>query len=145
MEGHVNPPLLSAHLCFNLYATSLRLTQLYKPMLAPLGLSYPQYLVMLVLWESDGLKIGDIAKRLQQGTGSVTPLVKRLERLGYLVRKHDQRDQRNRRAFLTDRGCRLRASAGEVSERISRACKLEPQEFDALMVRVRALSAALAV
>ncbi|UUZ56206.1 MarR family transcriptional regulator [Massilia sp. H-1] len=103
MTTPLKPPLLADHLCFNLYSTSLKMTQLYKPLLAELRLTYPQYLVMLVLWEEEGLGIRDVAMRLDQDSGSITPIVKRLEAEGYLLRNRDPKDERNRVLTLTDR------------------------------------------
>jgi DNA-binding MarR family transcriptional regulator len=127
------PPRLSEHLCFNLYSTSLKMTQLYKPMLAELKLTYPQYLVMVVLWEQEGLGIGELAARLDQDPGSITPVVKRLEAEGYLVRNRDPRDERNRIVTLTDKGKDLRAAGVEVSKNIASACKLKLSEVHQVM------------
>ena len=76
--------LLDRQLCFALYAASLAMTKLYKPLLQPLGLTYPQYLVMLVLWESDGITVSDLGERLALDSGTLTPLLKRLEAAGLL-------------------------------------------------------------
>lgn len=118
------PPRLDQHLCFKLYRTSLKMTQLYKPLLAALNLTYPQYLVMVVLWEQEGLGIKDIAQRLQQDSGSITPLVKRLEAEGYLVRSRDPLDERNRVLTLTPAGRDLRAAGVRISEAIAHACQI---------------------
>lgn len=118
------PPRLDQHLCFKLYSTSLKMTQLYKPMLTALNLTYPQYLVMVVLWEQEGLGIKDIAQRLQQDSGSITPLVKRLEAEGYLLRSRDPQDERNRVLTLTQAGRDLRAEGVRISEAIAHACQI---------------------
>ena len=109
------------------------MTQLYKPMLAELKLTYPQYLVMVVLWEQEGLGIGELAARLDQDPGSITPVVKRLEAEGYLVRNRDPRDERNRIVTLTDKGKDLRAAGVEVSKNIASACKLKLSEVHQVM------------
>ena len=127
------PPTLSQHLCFAMYSTSLKMTQLYKPMLTPLGLTYPQYLVMVVLWEHEGVGIKDIAARLQQDSGSITPLVKRLESQGYLLRERDPKDERNRVLTLTAKGHELRAAGLDVSRRIAEQCNVTQNEFETLM------------
>src|SRR6516225_8169904 len=88
-------PTLDDKLCFALYSSSLAMLQSYKQGLGDLGLTYPQYLVMLVLWEGDGLTIKRVAERLGLDSGSVTPLVKRLEEAGFLVRRRDSADERN--------------------------------------------------
>lgn len=127
------PPRLNQHLCFSLYSTSLKMTQLYKPVLTALNLTYPQYLVMVVLWEQEGLGIKDVAERLQQDSGSITPLVKRLEAEGYLLRSRDPRDERNRVLTLTEAGRALRAQGLEVSRHIARECDLSHDEYLTLM------------
>lgn len=127
------PPRLADHLCFNLYSTSLKMTQLYKPLLAPLNLTYPQYLLMVVLWEQEGLGIGALATRLGQDPGSITPVVKRLEAEGYLIRNRDPEDERNRVVTLTASGRKLRTAGAQVSQKIADACNLKMDEFEAIM------------
>jgi len=137
------PSSLDQKLCFQLYATSLKMTQLYKPMLSALNLTYPQYLVMLVLWEQEGLGIKDLAERLQQDSGSITPLVKRLEAEGYLLRNRDPRDERNRVLTLTDAGRALRAASEQINRTIAENCSVIAPEFDAMMDSLRKLNAQL--
>ena len=127
MAAH--PPLLDQHLCFKLYSTSLKMTQLYKPMLTALNLTYPQYLVMVVLWEQEGLGIKDVAQRLQQDSGSITPLVKRLEAEGYVVRSRDPNDERNRVLTLTQAGKDLRAEGVRISKAIAHACNISHEDL----------------
>lgn len=138
------PPTLDQHLCFKLYSTSLKMTQLYKPMLSALNLTYPQYLVMVVLWEQEGLGIKDIAARLQQDSGSITPLVKRLEAEGYLVRDRDPADERNRVLTLTEKGRRLRTEGLKVSEQIAQACAITMADLEKLSVGLDKLNRNLA-
>lgn len=126
------PPTLDQHLCFKLYSTSLKMTQHYKPLLAELNLTYPQYLVMVVLWEQEGLGIKDIAQRLQQDSGSITPLVKRLEAEGYLLRGRDPQDERNRVLTLTAKGRDLRAAGLRVSQQFAHACAITHQDVEQL-------------
>jgi|SRR5450830_98439 len=134
------PPTLDQHLCYMLYSTSLKMTQLYKPLLSDLRLTYPQYLVMVVLWQQDGLGIKDLAERLQQDSGSVTPLVKRLEAEGYLTRDRDPRDERNRVVTLTQAGKQLRAQGVKVSKAIAHACGVTQKEFEDMMGSIAKLS-----
>ncbi|MBB3117332.1 MarR family winged helix-turn-helix transcriptional regulator [Pseudoduganella violacea] len=138
-----NPPTLAQHLCYKLYSTSLKMTQLYKPLLSALNLTYPQYLVMVLLWEEEGLGIKDLAQRLQQDSGSVTPLVKRLEAEGYLLRERDPRDERNRVLTLTEAGRALRAQGVEVAQAIVDGCGISLDEALALMSGLDQLSANL--
>ena len=117
-----SPPalLLSNQLCFALYSASLAMTKLYKPLLGQLGLTYPQYLVMLVLWEQDGVTVSQLGERLFLDSGTLTPLLKRLEASGLLARERDVQDERRVRITLTAPGRALRLEA----ERIP-ACVLE--------------------
>src|SRR5215470_15501153 len=85
---------LDHQLCFALYSASLAMTKLYKPLLDPLGLTYPQYLAMLVLWEGDGIGVSDLGQRLQLDSGTLTPLLKRLEAAGLVQRLRDSDDER---------------------------------------------------
>jgi DNA-binding MarR family transcriptional regulator len=116
------------------------MTQVYKPLLSALNLTYPQYLVMVVLWEQEGLGIKDLAARLRQDSGSVTPLVKRLEAEGYLVRERDPRDERNRVLTLTAAGQRLRAAALRVSQEFAAECGIGMGEVTALMTHLGTLN-----
>jgi DNA-binding MarR family transcriptional regulator len=109
---------LDRQLCFSVYAAAHAFTAAYKPLLEPLGLTYPQYLVMLALWEEDGQSLKQIATRLRLDSGTVTPLLKRLERDGLLRRRRDPADERLLRVELTDAGHALRRRAGAARERI---------------------------
>ena len=123
-DGAPGPDVLplDRQLCFSVYAAAHAFTAAYKPLLEPLGLTYPQYLVMLVLWEEDGLDVKRIATRLRLDSGTVTPLLKRLERDGLLRRGRDPANERHLRVELTDAGHALRWKVGAVRERI--ACAL---------------------
>lgn len=125
-------PTLDDKLCFALYSSSLAMLQSYKAGLGELGLTYPQYLVMLVLWEGDGLTIKRVAERLGLDPGSVTPLVKRLEEAGFLVRRRDAADERNLSIELTREGRALQAKAERASGQFVTACKIPLEEGGAL-------------
>lgn len=135
-----NPPTLSQHLCYKLYSTSLKMTQLYKPLLAPLNLTYPQYLVMVVLWEEEGIGMKDLAERLDQDAGSVTPLVKRLEAGGYVIRSKNPHDERNRIVTLTKAGKELRKAGLEISQQIASLCAISSSKADSLMSNLDVLN-----
>ncbi|GAA3937072.1 MarR family transcriptional regulator [Litoribacillus peritrichatus] len=108
---------LDNQMCFLLYSASRSMTRLYRPLLDELNLTYPQYLVMMVLWESGEkakLSVGDICEKLMLDTGTVTPLLKRLAAEGYLTRIRDPEDERRVVIRLTDEGCRLRGRAEAV-------------------------------
>jgi len=106
--------LLDNQLCFALYSTSLAMTKLYKPLLEELGLTYPQYLVMLVLWEKDGPMVSELGERLYLDSGTLTPLLKRLEAAGFIARVRDTRDERRVHITLTAAGRKLKARAQKI-------------------------------
>lgn len=102
---------LDNQLCFRFYTVSRLITQAYQPLLKGLGLTYPQYLVMLVLWEKDHQPVNDIAKRLMLNTNTITPLLKRMETLGIVRRKKGQTDARQVIVSLTEKGKRMEEQA----------------------------------
>jgi len=106
-----DPLQLDDQLCFALYHASRALTRAYGPLLEPLGLTYPQYLVLLVLWEGDGLSVKDIGERLKLDSGTLTPLLKRLEQQGLVARQRGEDDERVVRIHLTPAGRSLRTRA----------------------------------
>jgi MarR family transcriptional regulator, organic hydroperoxide resistance regulator len=130
---------LDQQLCFALYATSLAMTKLYKPLLAPLGLTYPQYLVMLVLWEDDGLTVSTLGARLALDSGTLTPLLKRLELLGLVQRLRDSADERRVRLQLTPAGRALKTRARAVPQAVARASGCELGELADLTARLKGL------
>ena len=109
-----NALLLDNQLCFRLYAATRAVTQAYQPLLAPLGLTYPQYLVMLVLWEKDGLSVKEIGDRLLLDSGTLTPLLKRMEGMGLVCRTRSKRDERMITIDLTEKGKAMKADAAEI-------------------------------
>ena len=112
---------LDDQLCFALYAASRAVTAAYQPLLAPLGLTYPQYLVMLVLWEEDGPSIKHLGARLHLDSGTLTPLLKRLEAQGLVRRARDAGDERVVRIHLTPTGKKLERRAADVPRQL--ACR----------------------
>lgn len=113
-----DPLALDHQLCFAVYAAASAFNAAYKPMLDQLGLTYPQYLVLLVLWEQDGLGLKEIGARLHLDSGTLSPLLKRLEAAGHLQRQRDPSDERHVRVTLTEQGRSLRQKAGAARERI---------------------------
>ena len=109
---------LDNQLCFRLYTASRLITQAYHPMLAEQGLTYPQYLVMMVLWEKDAQPVNDIAKRLRLETNTVTPLLKRMETEGFLTRTRGREDARQIIVKLTKKGRDLQEKLADVPEAI---------------------------
>ena len=109
---------LEHQFCFALYSASHAMTKTYKPLLDALGLTYPQYLVMLVLWQQDGVLVKDIGARLFLDSGTLTPLLKRLEAGGLLARNRDPHDERQVRISLTPAGRALRQQAMAIPEQV---------------------------
>jgi DNA-binding MarR family transcriptional regulator len=134
---------LDQQLCFPLYAAANAIGRAYSPLLEPLGLTYPQYLVMLVLWESAPLSVGQVGERLLLDSGTLTPLLKRLESAGLVKRRRDPDDERRVLVDLSIAGRRLKAKARAVPEAL--ACRLLIAPLDAMRLRedLRALVAVL--
>lgn len=130
---------LDNQLCFALYSASLAMTKLYKPLLDELGLTYPQYLVLLVLWEQDGVGVSEIGQRLNLDSGTLTPLLKRLESAGLLSRLRDTEDERRVRVVLTAEGRALKTQARRVPGCILQATQCDLDEVVALTRQVQAL------
>ena len=128
---------LDRQLCFALHATSRAVTQAYGPLLAPLGVTYPQYLVLLVLWEQDDITVSAVGERLFLDSGTLTPLLKRLETQGILVRRRDAEDERAVRVSLTPAGRRLRRKAEGVASGVACAIGVTPSEIAALREALR--------
>eukprot|EP01030_Chromulinospumella_sphaerica_P019534 gene19534-19428_t len=124
--------LLDNQLCFALHSTSLLMTKVYKPLLQALGLTYPQYLAMMVLWEQDGLTVGEISNRLLTDPGSLTPLLKRLEAEGLLSRTRSRADERVVVVELTEAGRALRDKAMGVPPCILGASGLQMEQLQKL-------------
>ena len=131
--------LLDNQLCFALYSASLAMTKLYKPLLDALGLTYPQYLVMLALWERDGLMVSELSERLSLDSGTLTPLLKRMEAAGLLARLRDVSDERRVNITLSAAGRKLKAKASKVPACILRATRCSLSEITALTRQVQAL------
>ncbi len=130
---------LDNQLCFALYSTSLAMTKLYKPLLDELGLTYPQYLAMLVLWERDGLTVSELGERLYLDSGTLTPLLKRLESAGLISRLRAVEDERRVHITLTAAGRKLKAGAAKIPGCILSASQCSIPELVALTHQMRAL------
>lgn len=130
---------LDRQLCFALYAASLAMTKVYKPLLEPLGLTYPQYLVMLVLWETDGATVSQLGQRLALDSGTLTPLLKRLQALGFVQRRRDATDERRVQVHLTPQGRALRSHALAVPPQLLQASQCSLAEVTALTRQLHAL------
>ncbi|GEN28344.1 transcriptional regulator [Halovibrio variabilis] len=131
---------LDNQLCFALYSTSLMMTKVYKPLLKELGLTYPQYLAMLVLWQEDGITVGTMSKRLLTDPGSLTPLLKRLEADQLLNRKRSYQDERVVELYLTEKGQNLREHAHSIPSCVVNASEQSVEALTTLkedLVRLR--------
>jgi DNA-binding MarR family transcriptional regulator len=135
---------LDKQLCFALYAASLAMTKTYKPLLTPLGITYPQYLVLLVLWEGDGLTVSQLGERLTLDSGTLTPLLKRLEAQGLVQRLRDAADERRVLLQLTPAGRALRTLAAAVPQAIACATACDLQQIGALAAQLHQLRRQLA-
>ena len=127
-----NVPKLSDQLCFAAYSFSHALNRAYRPLLEPLGLTYPQYLVMLVLWEADGQTVKEIGERLKLDSGTLTPLLKRLETVGYVSRRRGREDERQVIIHLTAEGRALSEKAAEIPTALGCAMGAEFAEISEL-------------
>jgi DNA-binding MarR family transcriptional regulator len=130
---------LEHQLCFALYSASLAMTKLYKPLLEDLGLTYPQYLAMLVLWEHDGVTVSELGERLHLDSGTLTPLLKRLEAADLVTRLRDVQDERRVLIRLTAAGRKLKARAARIPACVLQATQCELSEVMDLTRQVQAL------
>lgn len=130
---------LDNQLCFAVYSASLAMTKLYKPLLEKLNLTYPQYLVMLVLWESDGLMVSELGQRLSLDSGTLTPLLKRLESTGLVARIRDVADERRVHVSLTAAGRKLKTRAASVPGCLLAATQCSIPELIALTKQIQTL------
>lgn len=123
---------LDHQLCFPLYAAARNVTNLYTPLLRPLGLTYTQYLVFLVLWEKDGIPVGELCERLMLDNGTVSPLLKKLEQAGYLLRTRSSEDDRVVVITLTEAGRALQEQAKDVPEKVAGCIALPKEDAQSL-------------
>jgi MarR family transcriptional regulator, organic hydroperoxide resistance regulator len=129
--------LLDNQLCFALYSASLAMTKLYKPLLDELGLTYPQYLVMLALWERDDVAVSELGKRLFLDSGTLTPLLKRLEAAGFIARERAAQDERRVQISLTAAGRKLKARAHKVPASMLSATECSVDEVRQLTRQIK--------
>ncbi|MEE7458283.1 MarR family transcriptional regulator [Methylorubrum populi] len=134
-----DPLLLDNQLCYALYAAAHRMTKSYRPMLERMGLTYPQYLVLLVLWETDGITVSEIGRRLRLDSGTLTPVLKRLESSGFLNRSRRQSDEREVEIALTEQGRALRDEAVAVRQSVMCQLNMSEPEIQAMRADLNAL------
>src|SRR5262245_35558242 len=133
------PMVLADQLCFAVYSTAHAFNRFYKPLLERLGLTYPQYLVMLVLWERDGVAVKDIGERLFLDSGTLTPLLKRMEAMGLVKRTRSTEDERQVLIALTAQGHALKEKARNVPQSILAASECSVSELIAMKDEIVAL------
>ena len=119
---------LGNQLCFPLYAAARQITSLYTPYLRPLGLTYTQYIVFLVLWEEDGLTVGEICRRLRLDSGTVSPMLKKMQQMGYIIKQQSREDERSFMITLTDDGRTLQEKAKDIPLKVGGCVSLPPEK-----------------
>ena len=119
---------LQNQLCFPLYAASRKTVGLYTPYLKPLGLTYTQYIVFLVLWEKDGISVNEICERLMLDSGTITPLLKKLEKSGYIERVRSKQDERSVVVNLNEKGKELKEQVKDIPLKIGSCINLSEDE-----------------
>lgn len=132
-------PALADLLCFSVYSTEHAFSQLYRPLLAELGLTYPQYLVMTLLWARDGRTVRELGRALHLQSNTLTPLLKRLETLGLLSRRRDSDDERVVRVALMAGGRALREKARDIPACVAEATGMSPTELEKAIALVNRL------
>ncbi|MCS0588875.1 MarR family winged helix-turn-helix transcriptional regulator [Massilia norwichensis] len=137
-------PLLDEQLCFALYSTGLAMNKVYRKLLRKLDLTYPQYLVMLVLWEREGVSVSEIGARLFLDSATLTPLLKRLEAAGLVARTRSAQDERQVVVSLTDAGRAMRGEAASIQEGVLCAAACAPGDLVALKQQLESLRGKLA-
>ena len=125
---------LANQLCFPLYAAARNVTGLYTPWLKPLGLTYTQYIVFLVLWEKDGISVSEIGEQLMLDNGTLSPLLKKMEQAGYIERRRSREDDRVVEITLTEEGRALQEKAKDVPSRVAGCIDLPPEKAQTLYV-----------
>jgi DNA-binding MarR family transcriptional regulator len=125
---------LANQLCFPLYAAARNVTGLYTPWLKPLGLTYTQYIVLLVLWERDGISVTEIGEKLMLDNGTLSPLLKKMEQAGYIERRRSRGDDRVVEITLTEQGRALREKAKDIPAGVAGCVDLPPEKARALYV-----------
>ena len=131
-EKRYDALLLENQLCFPLYACSREVIKLYRPYLEPLGLTYTQYIVLMVIWEKGDVSVRDLGRRLYLDSGTLTPVLKTLEKQGLIIRARSKLDERVLMVSLTDAGLALRDEAVKIPREISSCVKLKPEEAKTL-------------
>ena len=136
---NLSPPKLNNQICFPLYVISKEIIGLYRPLLEALDITYSQYLVLMVLWEKDGLTVKQIGEKLFLDSGTLTPLLKRLETKNYILRNRKKEDERVVEVFLTKAGEDLKIKACEVPFKMKEKLNLSDEDLEELKITVNKL------
>jgi DNA-binding MarR family transcriptional regulator len=128
MQHYDDKLLLDAQLCFPLYAAARKVVNLYGPVFRPLGITYTQYIVFLVLWEKDGISVGELGRRLYLDNGTLTPMLKKMEKAGWLTRSRSLQDERVVIISLTEAGRALREQARDIPAKVGACIDLAPEK-----------------
>jgi MarR family transcriptional regulator, organic hydroperoxide resistance regulator len=131
-KRHKDLPKLGDFMCFAIYSTNLAYSRVYRPVLEQLGLTYPQYLTIISLWEEDRQTVKGLSENLFLEPSTLTPMLKRLEAMGYVRRERDREDERSVRVSLTEAGRQLREKGFDYREITAKASGLTPEEFRTL-------------
>jgi len=144
-NGILNPALLELpqFLCFAIYSANHAFNRVYQPLLKQLRLTYPQFIAMILLWEVDGQAVGELGKKLSLQSNTLTPMLKRLEILGYVRRNRDSVDERHVRICLTESGRKLQLKAADIVREVRKATGLPEKRFKDLRAGVDSLREAL--
>lgn len=137
--NHNNSLKLSQQLCHPIYITANALTRLYKPLLEPLGLTYPQYLIMMALWEEDGINLNSVSERTFFDSGTLTPLIKKLQKNGLIKIEVDKKDRRSKILFLTTKGHHLKSLASAIPKTLSCLVPFTKVELQSFLKMARSL------
>lgn len=143
MTGQTSPFPLDSQLCFSLYMANIAINRTYKPMLDAMGITYPQYLVLNALAESDGITVGAIAERLSLESSTVTPPVKRLEQAGLVERRRSTTDERQVHVWLTEAGWALIDESRCLGETLIARSGMTPEQFQAFNHQVQTFLGAI--
>jgi DNA-binding MarR family transcriptional regulator len=143
-QPSTNVPLeLGEFLCFSIYSASHAFNRVYQPLLKELDLTYPQFIALVLLWAQDGQTVGELGQKLFLQSNTVTPMLKRLEALGYIKRSRDSADERQVRINLTEAGRKLRLQASSIVRCVRDATGLQDKQVKTLIAEVDALRKAL--
>lgn len=134
---------LDRQLCFSIYTATNRISGLYRELLSELNLTYPQYLVLLVLWEKNGITLKQLTDRLNLDSGTLSPVIKRLQKNQFLTKQRSTVDERNIHLYLTQRAMEVKPLVAEIQEKVACHTDLPPQEFFELLDRLNKLAECL--